>query len=140
MRGEDCMETKICSKCGRELPIDQFNWRNKSKGTRRADCKKCHSGYMKQKYQEKKQEINEIKSNCCCAKCGESRGYVLDFHHINPETKENTIARLTSNSYRIDKVYDEMKKCIVLCANCHREFHYLETLDSEFTLEQYLGV
>ena len=140
MRGENFMETKVCSKCGRELPIDQFNWRNKSKGTRRADCKECHSGYMKQKYQEKKQEINEIKSNCCCAKCSESRGYVLDFHHINPDTKENTIARLTSNSYRIDKVYDEMKKCIVLCANCHREFHYLETLDSEFTLEQYLGV
>lgn len=41
------METKICSKCGRELPIDQFNWRNKAKGTRRADCKECHSGYMK---------------------------------------------------------------------------------------------
>lgn len=48
------METKICSKCGRELPLNQFNWRNKTKGTRRADCKQCHCNYMKQKYQEKK--------------------------------------------------------------------------------------
>lgn len=41
------METKICTKCGRELPLESFNWRDKSKGTRRADCKECHNGYMK---------------------------------------------------------------------------------------------
>ena len=44
------METKVCTKCGRELPLDQFNWRNKTKGTRRADCKECHCGYMKNQY------------------------------------------------------------------------------------------
>lgn len=132
------METKICTKCGKELPIDQFNWRNKAKGTRRSECKFCHSSYMKQKYQEKKEEVQEIKSECRCAKCGDSRGYVLDFHHINPDEKENTIARMTSNNYQLDKVYDEIKKCIVLCANCHREFHYLQNKNSNFTLEEYL--
>ena len=54
------METKICTKCGRELPLDQFNWRDKAKGTRRADCKQCHSGYMKAKYQEKKKKLFKI--------------------------------------------------------------------------------
>ena len=132
------METKICTKCGKKLPVDQFNWRNKAKGTRRSECKFCHSSYMKQKYQEKKEEIQEIKSECQCAKCGDSRGYVLDFHHINPDEKENTIARMTSNNYQLDKVYDEIKKCIVLCANCHREFHYLQNKNSNFTLEDYL--
>lgn len=132
------METKICTKCGKKLPVDQFNWRNKAKGTRRSECKFCHSSYMKQKYQEKKEEIQEIKSECRCVKCGDSRGYVLDFHHINPDEKENTIARMTSNNYQLDKVYDEIKKCIVLCANCHREFHYLQNKNSNFTLEEYL--
>lgn len=132
------METKICSKCGKELPIDQFNWRDKSKGTRRADCKICHSSYMKQKYQEKKNIVQELKSQCKCAKCGEDRGYVLEYHHINPEEKENTIARLTSNNYTLDKVYDEIQKCIVLCANCHREFHYLNSKNNNFPLEKYL--
>ena len=56
------METKICTKCGRELPLDQFNWRDKAKGTRRADCKQCHSGYMKAKYQEKKRNYSRYKS------------------------------------------------------------------------------
>lgn len=132
------METKICSKCGKELPIDQFNWRDKSKGTRRADCKICHSSYMKQKYQEKKNIVQELKSQCKCAKCGEDRGYVLEYHHINPEEKENTIARLTSNNYTLDKVYDEIQKCIVLCSNCHREFHYLNNQNANFTLADYL--
>mgnify|MGYP003320115992 CR=1 FL=1 len=47
------METKVCTKCGKELPLDQFNWRDKKKGTRRADCKDCHNGYMKNQYQQK---------------------------------------------------------------------------------------
>ena len=64
------METKVCTKCGRELPLDQFNWRDKAKGTRRADCKECHSGYMKAKYQEKKETIQDIKAELKCQKCG----------------------------------------------------------------------
>ena len=52
------METKICTKCGRELPIDQFNWRDKSKGTRRADCKECHSNYMNLLFQIMEIDMN----------------------------------------------------------------------------------
>lgn len=132
------MQTKQCTKCGKILPITQFNWRNKAKGTRRSECKNCHSEYMKQKYQEKKNIVQEIKSSCSCAKCGQTRGYVLDFHHIDPNEKNDNIARLTSNNSKLDKVYDEMKKCIVLCANCHREFHYLQQRNEELTIEDYL--
>ena len=132
------METKICTKCGQILPLEDFNWRDKSKGTRRSECKTCHSNYMKQKYQEKKDIVQTLKSTTKCAKCGESRGYVLDYHHIDPSSKDNTIARLTSNNYELDKVYQEIEKCVVLCANCHREFHYLEERE-QLTLEIYLN-
>lgn len=110
------METKICTKCGRELPLNQFNWRDKAKGTRGADCKQCHSGYMKAKYQEKKETIQDIKAGLKCQKCGYDKcAEVLDFHHINPEEKEDKIARMISNNYSLDKVKEEMKKmyCIV---------------------------
>ena len=132
------METKICTKCGRELPLDQFNWRDKNKGTRRSECKECHCNYMKNKYQEKKNTIQELKSQRKCAKCGESRGYVLDYHHIDPSQKEKGVARLVSSTYSIDNVYKEIEKCIVLCANCHREFHHFKNLDNNLTIEQYL--
>lgn len=132
------METKICTKCGRELPLENFGWRNKAKGQRRADCKECHSGYMKKKYQEKKEIIQELKSQCSCAKCGDSRGYVLEYHHKDPSVKENTIARMTSNNFNLDKVYQEIQKCVVLCANCHREFHYFNNKDKNFSIEEFL--
>ena len=93
---------------------------------------------MKQKYQQKKNKIETLKSELTCAKCGDSRGYVLDFHHINPKEKYDTIARLTSNASNINKVYDEIEKCIVLCSNCHRQFHYFQKKYQNFTLKNYL--
>ena len=93
---------------------------------------------MKNKYQEKKNTIQELKAQCKCAKCGESRGYVLDYHHIDPNQKEKGVARLVSSTYSIDNVYKEIEKCIVLCANCHREFHHFKNLDNNLTIEQYL--
>lgn len=132
------METKICTKCGKELPIEDFNWRNKEKGTRRSECKTCHTDFMKEVYENKKKTVSEIKKNLKCAKCGEEREYCLDFHHINPNEKENTIARMTSNNYKIDVVLNEIKKCIVLCSNCHREFHYFQEEDG-ITIEEYLS-
>ena len=132
------METKKCSKCGKILPVTDFNWRDKAKGTRRADCKYCHSQYMKDAYAKKQKEIQDLKAKFKCAKCGDDRGYVLDFHHINPSEKDVEVSRMISNNYKLDKVYDEIKKCICLCANCHREFHYLEK-EKQITLEEYLA-
>lgn len=131
------METKICTKCKRELPIDQFYWRNKAKGIRRADCKDCHNGYVKIKYQEKQNKIEEFKSQLKCAKCGEMRGYVLDLHHLNPEEKDRTVSRMISNNASDEIIQKEINKCIVLCSNCHREFHYLEKRG--MTIQEYLA-
>ena len=52
--------------------------------------------------------------------------------------KENIVARMISNNYTLDSVFDEIEKCIVLCANCHREFHYLNKRNPDLTLEAYL--
>lgn len=132
------METKICTKCKKEYSIDEFNWRNKQKGTKRSECKYCHSDYMKNHYQEKKKIVNEIKIELSCQKCGESRFYCLDFHHLDPNIKDTSIARMLSNRSNIETVKDEIKKCIVLCSNCHREFHYLER-EKEISIQEYLS-
>ena len=134
------METKICTKCGKELSLDQFNWRDKSKGTRRSECKTCHNNYMKQKYKEKQVVVQELKAQCSCAKCGDKRGYVLDYHHINPNEKEEGVARMVSNNYTLNKVYNEIEKCVVLCANCHREYHYFQSQNKIKDLLEYLAL
>ena len=131
-------ETKQCTKCKRILPLSEFNWRDKTKGTRRADCKYCHNQYMKDAYKKKQQEIEQLKASNKCAKCGESRGYMLDFHHIDPSIKKEGIAQMIANNYNLNEVYNEIEKCICLCANCHREFHHFERYNN-ITLEDYLS-
>ena len=108
------------------------------KGGYRNDCKDCHAGYVREKYHKRKDEISLYKEEHGCAKCGEKRPYCLDFHHIDPKTKSFTIARVIANRSGIESILDEIKKCVILCANCHREFHYLKGQNEELTIEDYL--
>lgn len=131
------METKICTKCGRQLPITDFYWRDKAAGRRRSECKDCHNGYVKQKYAERQSEIAEFKESLKCAKCGDSRSYVLDFHHVDPKEKVERISRMLAQNVSQEKLEEELKKCVCLCSNCHREFHYFEKTKN-ITLDEYL--
>lgn len=45
----------------------------------------------------------------------------LDFHHLNPSEKDLEVSLLTR--YSTKRVKDEIRKCVVLCANCHRKLH-----------------
>ena len=65
------------------------------------------------------------KSGLHCARCPENHVACMDFHHINPEEKEYAVSDLVSNKM-FTKAYKEIKKCIVLCANCHRRLHWEE--------------
>lgn len=60
-----------------------------------------------------------------CLICGGTfEDCCYDFHHINPEEKEFEISSGNTNGARTWlKVRDELKKCALLCANCHRLLH-----------------
>lgn len=58
----------------------------------------------------------------CCQLCGYKKSiHALELHHINPEEKEFCFGKSINKSWF--KLLDELKKCIQLCANCHREVH-----------------
>ena len=44
---------------------------------------------------------------------------------------------MVANNYRLDKTLQEIDKCICLCANCHRVFHFLEK-EQKLTIEEFL--
>lgn len=72
----------------------------------------------------RKRKINlmEVLGNKCCL-CGYNKiPNSLEFHHINPNEKSFGIA---DNGICRDLETDlaEIKKCILVCANCHREIH-----------------
>jgi len=62
----------------------------------------------------------DIKKNGC-AICGYNKNAAaLDFHHLDPNEKELKIG----NPHAVERLLKEIEKCIVLCANCHREIHH----------------
>lgn len=57
-----------------------------------------------------------------CNVCGYNKTIkALEFHHIDPSTKTFGIGHGHTRSFK--DVVEESKKCIMLCANCHREVH-----------------
>ena len=131
------MEFKKCSMCGEEKPLTEFAIRNKSKGIYRANCRKCQAGYASKRYYENKEILDNTKEGKCCARCGYNECIeALDYHHIDANTKIGTVARLLTH-YNAQDGLKEIEKCILLCANCHRYFHYLQR-QKNITLEEFL--
>lgn len=70
--------------------------------------------------------INEYKSLRGCESCGYNANPVaLDLHHVEDDKAMN-VSAMSARHYKQDRVLEEMKKCIVLCANCHRILHHGE--------------
>lgn len=60
----------------------------------------------------------------CCIICGYNRCLAaLEFHHLDPSHKDFGIAEAYANPKKWETIVDELKKCILVCANCHRELH-----------------
>jgi hypothetical protein len=97
---------KTCRACGQEKPQDEFNWRNKVKGKRNPTCRECMKLYIRKHYEnnvpyyvEKAMRRKRVYKEQTykllfeyfrlhpCIDCGESDPIVLEFDHINQETK-----------------------------------------------------
>lgn len=148
---------KTCIRCKLEKPLDSFsNNKNKFDG-KTPYCRSCKSNFdknysKKENVKEKKKYSNKmwvekrkisikfwkIEKGGSCKKCGERRLQCLDFHHLIPSKKDIEVSYLIS-SYSIDHphIKEEIDKCILLCKNCHSDFHYLEK-KGDLTIEEYL--
>lgn len=57
-----------------------------------------------------------------CVECGYTGcPATFDFHHIDPSTKEFGMGGMRANPVAWSRICKELKKCVILCANCHRE-------------------
>lgn len=115
-------ETKICPVCGnRFVPNNAY----------RIYCFDCVPVRISSKERIKridrliKHKLIQYKRRKC-ERCGYNKCEgALQFHHINPEEKEFTVSQVNLNeNYTIEKLYKEVDKCLLLCANCHAEEHY----------------
>ena len=141
-----------CSKCKENKELDQFSKNNSKKDGLSSWCKNCtringKAHYRKdpKKYLDNHRKnrkirfkwFEDIKNNCKCEKCEEKRNWLLDFHHIDPTQKTLHISTAVRKSKSEEIVRKELEKCISLCSNCHRDFHYLEKTKG-ITIKEYL--
>lgn len=61
----------------------------------------------------------EAGGKCCICEYSKCIA-ALEFHHINPNIKES---KIIGSTLSLAKQREEAKKCILVCANCHREIH-----------------
>lgn len=130
---------KICTTCNIQLPSENFHKRTKSSDGLQSSCKSCRKiidadSYVKSESRQKSikdrrsrvraenvELMRRYKRLCGCSVCGEKEPVVLDLHHTDPEEKQADPSRLVSASKETLK--NEIRKCVVLCSNCHRKVH-----------------
>ena len=120
-------DSKLCKTCSKVKLKTEF-WTNGTtpKGTQkyRAKCKDCHKGSGGlEKVLKVKTALAELNREYKCEECGYNKNYAaLNFHHINPLDKSFAISE-KSSTVAINTLIEEIKKCAILCANCHAEEH-----------------
>lgn len=119
--------TKVCSSCKETKPLSEFysngyqpNGKQKFKGK----CVPCENN---SRYDTRKNLIKEILQELnkpyCCEICGYNRNSAaLCFHHLNSSEKDFGLAQISKTTK--SNVINEIRKCQLLCHNCHMEVHY----------------
>lgn len=142
--------TRKCTRCLEEKPIAEFNFKNKARGLRDGRCRTCHGkasrnsylankGYYQRRlreYRAKRRQIQRVLlwqylESHPCVVCGEADPCCLDFDHVRGE-KRDLVTRMIGN-YAWKSIMDEISKCEVHCAKCHRKRHAKRRLLAAFT-------
>jgi hypothetical protein len=127
---------KTCTKCKKDLSIDNFPIVNKKIGKISSKCLECKREYdreywnkikaekgvrknemSKKNRQSKRKYIIELLKKSKCVDCGNSDWRVLEFDHRDRKTKSFNLA--SSTEFSIQKIQTEIDKCDIVCANCH---------------------
>lgn len=118
-----------CAKCNKMKPLDQFYTVKNGirKGKIQSYCKSCNSKNTVERLRKFKQQLVDYKGGKC-NKCGYDRCVAaLDLHHRDPNKKNFTFSHIKMTSFEKNKdiICNELDKCDLLCANCHREIHFI---------------
>ena len=132
---------KTCLTCKTAKLLAEFSKHGKRVDGKQDNCKVCACEIAKKWYkahkhdpavaarlakwtkatkQQLQDEVNQIKREAGCKYCGECEACCLDFHHIGK--KDRDVSRWV-HCKSPKKLYAEIKRCIVVCSNCHRKIH-----------------
>lgn len=134
------MSQKYCPKCKVEKDIAEFGPNKSRKDGLQSHCKQCRNDYLKSWYKEnsdlhksrvktskdkdraeKRLKIQNFLREHPCIDCGNEDIEVLEFDHRDATTKEFAVADYLRQGANWQRIFAEMEKCDVRCANCHRK-------------------
>lgn len=119
-RGPDKDGLKECTKCKTYKPYSEYYAHYQHEY--HSYCKSCMKGNTTERQRKFKAQCVEYKGGSCTV-CGYDRYQgSFDFHHLDPKEKDFAIAATKAYAFN-DKIKSELDKCVLLCANCHREVH-----------------
>jgi hypothetical protein len=129
---------KLCPKCQMRLPIHEFPVRSIKRPRPNAYCKPCQRIYSQQHYKchayqhnlrrrenqrrykvRNRKLMDEYLVGKVCIDCGESDPIVLEFDHVRG-SKVDDISTLICRAFSWKRIEEEIAKCVIRCANCHR--------------------
>ena len=134
------MDTKYCNRCEQDKPLSEYTKNKAKKDGLQGYCRDCAKTYRKEHYHKNKEPylerakrnnliyklkttrwIHKYKAENNCKRCGISypkEPWLLEFDHIDRETKINTISAI--RSWSLENIKREIEKCDLLCIVCHR--------------------
>ena len=130
--------SRTCSSCLNVKPLYCFIKNKECKFGRARQCLECVTSKNRQWYKDNREsrqaaanKRNQDRRDWCieqlggkCLDCGgDFHRSVYDFHHRDPSDKVDAISNLLRSPGKLE---EELKKCDLLCANCHRIRHFKE--------------
>jgi hypothetical protein len=107
-----------CNKCQKEKLDSDFYKASRDRGLMGL-CKLCLKGYVKGRARKNKERAIVLLGGKC-SRCGYSKCIgALEFHHTDPQDKLCDVRDLKFHGW--SRFWAEAQKCVLFCANCHRE-------------------
>lgn len=129
---------RVCAICRLEKDLSSYGYKSRKRGTFSSYCRECNRGYQRKHYKENRADyrdkhnkrrvrvmgeyrllIKEYLDKHPCVDCGEKDHLVLEFDHIRGQ-KRAEVSTLVHDTLSWEKISEEISKCEVRCANCHK--------------------
>ncbi len=138
------MTMRICSKCSEVKTESEYFVKDSRQNRLHAQCKACYTAQRATNYKEHYEKYRpiylarakarraqlrtiyrtnmlEYLSDKFCVICRENDIRVLEFDHLNPSEKLFSISQAVRLNRSWQDVELEIKKCRILCSNCHKK-------------------
>jgi uncharacterized OB-fold protein len=114
--------TKTCGRCNQSKPLSEFYRKPRESGGVTVYCKTCFNTYTTERFRRRKKQAVAYLGGRCIDCGGVFPYHVYDFHHLDPTRKDVQFTVLRRRSW--EAITQELDKCVLLCANCHRIRHW----------------